>query len=177
MKKNTVLYILLAFLIVVNGFFLFNHLGESKNNKEKENRDSMSFVKKELNFNEVQLEKLEHISEAHHHQIRRIDKDIRGLKEVLFNKMSSISVNERAVDSITTLIGKKQKAIEAERFFYFRNILEIGDDKQKEKFKEIIKNALHKEGRGDRPPPPNGSRHRPPPPDGPVGHRPPPDGF
>ncbi|MGB1211344.1 MAG: hypothetical protein ACPG41_07955 [Lacinutrix venerupis] len=58
MKKNTVLYVLLIVLIIMNGFFLFNYLGRPQHKGVKE---SSAFIVKELNFNASQLKKLQHL--------------------------------------------------------------------------------------------------------------------
>ena len=168
MKKNTVLYILLAFLIVVNGFFLFNYMGNSSDNNEKGRKDPMSFLKKELKFNASQLEKMKTINATHHQNMMHTNDELRDLKDRLFNTLSDASVNEKTIDSITSLIGQKQKSLEKEIYYHFKSIQELCDDKQKIKFKKIIKKALHNRG---------GKDHRPPPPRGPNGHRPPPNDF
>ena len=61
MKKNGALYVLLAFLIIANGFFLFLFLSKpSKNGGNPEN-----FIAKELKFDEQQLEKFRELNEIH----------------------------------------------------------------------------------------------------------------
>jgi hypothetical protein len=93
--------------------------------------------------------------------------------------LSQDSINETAIDSISSLICKKETEKEKEIFNHFRMIRDIANDKQKEKFESILMDALRQGDSGNRPPPPNGD-HRPPPPeepkgiDGPDGHRPPP---
>ncbi|AUP80792.1 Spy/CpxP family protein refolding chaperone [Flavivirga eckloniae] len=148
MKKNLLLYVLLVFLILVNGFFLFNYLGKSD---ETENRNRpkgpAGFIVKELNFNDEQMLQFEEHSRGHHHQMRRIGDDIKQLKDALFNEVSSVSFNESDIDSITTLIGESVKERDIETFYHFRSIQELCNDEQKEKFKKIIKDALHKQGR------------------------------
>ncbi len=165
MKKNLVLYILLIFLIAVNGFFLFNYIGKNGNNGQKGPKGPEKFIVKELGFNEAQLEQFREKSQGHHEAMMNMSDDIRGLKDELFDNLSNDSVKESTIDSITSLIGKKQKAKEEEAFYHFKMIREICNDKQKEKFKNIIRDALHRGGlRGQMPPLPEGTeRHRPPP--------------
>jgi len=83
------------------------------------------------------------------------------------------------VDSIVSLIGKKEAELNKEVFFHFRNIQEICNHKQKETFKKILDDA-HKVSRqnSNMPPPQEATgNHRPPPPPdgGNVNRRPPPD--
>ncbi|MDO6596716.1 hypothetical protein Q4512_07300 [Oceanihabitans sp. 2_MG-2023] len=171
MKKNTILYILLAFLILVNGFFLFNFLNNSSTNQNKGAKDPIRFIKKELNFSDSQSKDFEILNNKHHAKMMQINDDLRGLKDALFNNMSNASVvNEITVDSITSLIGNKQKAIETEIFYHFKSLQDLCDDKQKEKLKKILKDALRRGEGENRPPPRNGQRG----PEGKDGHRPPP---
>ncbi|GAA3598317.1 hypothetical protein Q4Q39_19750 [Flavivirga amylovorans] len=167
MKKNVLLYVLLVFLIVVNVFFLFNYLG---NSDDTENRDRpkgpISFIVKELDFNDEQMLQLEKLNRKHHHRMMRIDDDIKQLKDALFNKLSDVSLNENSIDSITDLIAERVKEKDIEAFYHFKDIQDLCNDQQKEKFKSIINDALHKGGRNEqRPHLRNGGRgHRPPPP-------------
>jgi hypothetical protein len=179
MKKNTVLYILLLALIILNGFFLYNYLGRPGNNKPNEPQKNKDFIVKELGFNAIQLEEFNEKSKGHHEIIMRLSDNIRDLKDSLFGMLSQDSINETAIDSISSLICKKETEKEKEIFNHFRMIRDIANDKQKEKFESILMDALRQGDSGNRPPPPNGD-HRPPPPeepkgiDGPDGHRPPP---
>ncbi|MDO5977740.1 hypothetical protein [Flavivirga spongiicola] len=167
MKKNLLLYILLVFLIVVNGFFLFNYLGSS-DKIENRNRSNgpADFIVKELNFDGDQMLEFERVNREHHHKMRRISRNIKQLKDALFNRISDVSLNENSIDSITTLIGEKEKEKDMEVFYHFKDIQELCNDKQKEKLKKIINDALHKRGKKEqRPPLRNGNgEHRPPPP-------------
>jgi protein CpxP len=158
MKKNLVLYVLLVFLIAVNSFFLFNYIGKNSNNGQKGTKGPGNFIVKELGFNEAQLEQFREKSQGHHETMMNMSDDIRGLKDKLFANLSKDSVNESTIDSITALVGEKQKAKEVEAFYHFKMIREICSDQQKEKFKNIIKDALHRGGlRGQIPPPPEGA--------------------
>ncbi|WP_188466766.1 hypothetical protein [Bizionia arctica] len=177
MKKNTILYILLAFLIVFNGFFLFYFLGNTNDTVERGGGDPMSFVMKQLNFNALQLEEMEGVNKKHHQKMMRINDDLKELKDALFNNLSDVIIDNKTVDSIATLIGKKQKAKEIEAFSHFRSIQELCDDKQKQKFEEIIKDALRRGDSENRPPQGKGpDGHRPPPPSEQGGKMPPPKG-
>jgi len=168
MKKNTILYILLVFLVLFNGFFLFNFLGEISSDKGNETKDPMGFVRQQLNLSASQIETFEIINKEHHQKMRGFNDDLRGLKDALFNNISENSLDEESVDSIVTLIGEKQKVKEMEIYAHFKSIQDLCDAKQKEKFKKILKDAIRR-GDGNRPPHPEGQKGR----DG-NGHRPPP---
>ena len=164
MKKNTILYVLLIFLIIVNGFFLFNYLKGGNDNKRIEPKRNRDFIVKELNFDATQLEQFNVKSEEHHETMKRLSDEIKGLKDNLFPNLFDETINESVIDSLMSLICVKEKEQEKEIFYHFRAIQEIANDKQKEKFKTILMDALRQNDHGKRPPPPNGKDdHRWPP--------------
>ena len=173
MKKNTLLYILLFFLIIVNGFFLYNYLGRPEANRGNEPKDPMVFIAEQLKFDSDQLQKMENLNKRHHQNMRRINDDLKELKDGLFNRLSDVSINKKDVDSITALIGQKEKEKDTEAFYHFRSIQELCNEKQKEKFNKIINDALRKGG-GDRPPQDGRDRNGPPSPPNRGGHEGPP---
>ena len=149
MKKNVILYILLAFLIIVNGFFLVNQFGKSNKRQGKEPQPK-NFIIKELKFDASQIEQYETLYDEHKEKIKSISDNVRTLKDDFFDKVSDESVNASVVDSLATLIANAEKAKDIETFFYFRAIQKICNDKQKERFKTILKDALHKKRRNGR---------------------------
>ncbi|OUS01946.1 hypothetical protein A9Q86_04655 [Flavobacteriales bacterium 33_180_T64] len=164
MKKNIPLYILLIFLIIVNGFFLFNYLGKSSHKGPKGRQDN--FIVKELKFDDVQKLKLEALEAAHHKRIRDILDRQKVLKDVLFNKISNETIMTSQLDSITSQIGEIEQEKELETFYHFRAIQNICTENQKAKFEHIVREALRRKARrrpnssspdreshGDRPPP------------------------
>ena len=176
MKKNLPLYVLLLFLIIVNGFFLYNYLGtdEVKEEQKGPNRPG-NFLVKELGFDELQREQFRSLGKKHHQRMRGLNAEVRGLKDELFKGLSDDSLSDVNVDSIAMLIGEKEAAKDIEVFRHFNSVQELCNDKQKEKFSKIIKDALRKGERNQGPP--RGGRpdgNRPPRPNGPDGNRPPP---
>ena len=153
MKKNLLLYVLLAFLIIVNGFFLFQYLGKPG---KKGPRGPGNFLAKELQFDASQMEQFNIIEEDHQDRIHVFIESNKELKEGLFDKLSDASVNQQEIDSIASLISKNEKARELETFHHLRAVQDICNDAQKEKFRSIVKNALRRGGgrKGGPPPPP-----------------------
>lgn len=187
MRKNLPLYILLIFLIIMNGFFLYNYLGNGEKKALEERKGPGDFLVKELGFDEFQEETFREIGQEHHQRMQVLSENIRGLKDELFKGLSDASLQDVNIDSIARLIGDKEAAKDLEVFRHFKQVQGLCTEKQIEKFSKIIQDALKKgsrdqgppgEGRpnGNRPPrpdgPPNGSR--PPHLDGPEGDRPPP---
>ena len=174
MRKNLPLYILLLFLIIVNGFFLYNYLGTGDKEEPKGPKRPGNFLVKELGFDNAQREQFRALGKTHHQKLRGLSEDIRGLKDELFKGLSDASLRDVNIDSIASLIGEKEAAKDLEVFRHFKQVQELCNDKQKEKFSKIIEDGLRLGARdqgsprgegpdGDRP-----ARH-----DGPNVNRPP----
>lgn len=152
MNKNLILYVLVAFLIAVNVFFLIHFLGNNQDRPQKERGGNPeNFIAKELKFDDTQMKQFTDMSDDHHEAIQSISIETRELKDVLFNKISDESVNKQAIDSITSLIGEKEKARDLATFNHFRAIYGMCNESQKAKFNRIIKDAIHKGGPEGRP--------------------------
>ena len=152
MKKNLPLYIMLVFLIVVNGFFMYRCMGDTPNKKPRKQQKTSDFIIEELGFSYEQLEQFKVSNQDHNTVMRQLSEDIRDLKDELFNKLSNKSVDEKLIDSLTSLLGKKEKEKRTNVFYHFKEIQNICDSKQKEKFEKIIKEALHDGGKNNSPP-------------------------
>ena len=142
MTKNTILYVLLAFLFIANGFFLYDYLGKPDRDGPRNNPEQ--FIVKELNFNADQMQEFKGLGKNHRERMMRLDQEQKQLKDQLFSKVSEKNINPLEINSIGSLIGENNKNKDLEVFNHFRSIQEICDNNQKEKFKRIIMDALHK---------------------------------
>ena len=149
MTKNTILYVLLTFLIIANGFFLYDYLGKPDRNGPRKNPEQ--FIVKELNFNTNQMQEFKGLGKNHRERMRRLDQEQKQLKNQLFSKISEKNINPLEIERISSLIGENNKNKDLEVFNHFRAIQEICNAPQKQKFKKIVMDALHKG-----PPPRNG---------------------
>ena len=153
MTKNKILYVLLAFLIIANGFFLYDYLGKPDRNGLRNN--SQQFIVKELNFNADQMQEFKEIGKDHRERMMKLDQEDKKLKDQLFSKISEKNVIPLEIERITSLIGENRKNKDLEVFNHFRAIQKICNDLQKQKFKKFVMDALHKNS-----PPRNGGGPR-----------------
>lgn len=157
MKKNIPLYILLVFLIIVNGFFLINYLGKSDHKRPKGEQEN--FIVRELKFDAGQKEKFEELDIAHHKRMKHISESERKLKGGLFGSVSNETITASQIDSIVSQIGDLAKEKELEIFQHFSAVRNLCDNKQKDKFEQILRRALHgKRHDGPGAPPPDRRR-------------------
>ena len=139
-------------------------MGKSNDTKPQDPQRNRDFIVKELGFNKTQLEQFREHSEDHHETMMQLSEEIRNLKDNLFDKLTDDSMNDATLDSISSLICEIEKQKDKEVFTHFKMIQDLCNDKQKEKFKIILKDALRQGDQGNRPPlRREGEGHRPPP--------------
>lgn len=152
MKKNTLLYILVAFLIVMNGYFMYEIFVD----KKPKGPNPGKFIAKELQFDEAQMEQFSVLNDRHHEDMMRIMRDVRRLKDELFDYISEPTYNEERVEDITRRIGEKMRLRDERTFYHFKEVQKICNDEQRIRFNTLIKEALRppkRHGRPDGPPP------------------------
>lgn len=161
MKKNLLLYILLAFLVLMNGFFLFKHFGASDNN-DQQRPGPENFIAKQLELDATQLVEFKKIDKAHREKMTLILVDIKGAKDELFDKISDETINDSIIHALANQVSNKEKAKELETFHFFKSLNDICTESQKKRLKRILKDGLRRQG-----PPPG--RNDPPDRNGPQG--------
>ena len=182
MKNNLILYILLVFLVIVNGFFLYNYLSPTilkSNDNSKGDRSPSSFIVKALGFDEQQMKQFEEVDVRHHKNMIKSAETLKVVKDQLAKQIIKENVLDAEVDSILDILVEKEKAHEKLMFNHLRAIRNICTNEQKQRFEQIIQDALRGGSNGKRlgdsgPPPPDGMNENGPPPDNmPEGDRPP----
>lgn len=162
MKKNLLLYILLAFLVVMNGFFLFKQFGAT-DKQDAPRRGPRNFIAKQLKFDDAQTIAFEKLDADHRIKMEAILDEIKVAKDGLFDKLSEESVNKLDIDSIATAIASKETAKDVEIFYFFQAVRDLCNEDQKVRFESIIKDALGPVPPGrDGPPGGPGGVRRPP---------------
>ena len=159
MKKNLILYILLVFLVVVNGFFLFNYLGRPIMPPGGQRAgEPERFIVKELHFSKTQIQEFDALSETYHNNMRDILYATKKIKDTLLEKITDENASDKEIDSLINLLGEQERKQENLRFYHLKAIQKICNDKQKQHFKGIINDVMHKgrmdDGLAKSPPPP-----------------------
>ncbi len=165
MKKNLLLYIILAFLLVMNGFFLFRHFSPAAMERPPRHHQA-HFIADQLAFDAAQLQKFEALERVHREKLHSIRNAVRTSKNMLFENVSDATVNDSEIEAIAADIANMEKAKALETFRFFSSVGELCDENQKERFKTLLKEGLQQQGPmgGNRPPNGPGREHRPPPP-------------
>jgi len=164
MKKNLILYILLAFLILANGFFLVNYLGRPE--AHQGNKGPGDFLSKALNFDTAQMQEFKKLNKKHHKNIDDLLKELQELKHELFIRTYQDIEDTIVIDSIASRIGENEKQKDLLSFRYFKNIRALCNAEQKKQFEKLIDKALTggdrniKGEKGNHPPPPSPRERR-----------------
>lgn len=156
MKKNTLLYLILIVLVVMNGFFIYTFLNKPNEAPARKKGNPTEFIAKELDFSKTQLDKLKTLDDLHRITMMKSDNEIKELKDLLFGSLSDTVIKSFTIDSLTTLIGIREKEKDINVFNHLKSIQEICNDDQKQRFQKIIKDAMRPKGspqREGRPPP------------------------
>ena len=143
MKKNTLLYILIAFLVVMNGFFMVKIFGD----KPPKRSNPGNFIAKELQFDAAQLEKFSVMNDDHHEEMMQLSREIKELKDELFEYISETTIDTAKVNNITKRIGALEQQKDSATFYHFKEVQKICTPEQREQFNMLVKKALKPRGR------------------------------
>jgi hypothetical protein len=99
------------------------------------------FIPKELNFTADQQQKFDALALAHRESINLKTDEIRTLREQLVDRMKNQEFDTTSEELIQK-IGHVQAELELLNFRNFRDILNISDDAQKEKFISMMQRAF-----------------------------------
>ncbi len=149
MKKSVLLIVLLFFLMVMNGVLLYLIVQKP----DRKQRPPIEFIAEQLEFNSEQREIFSGFLEEHRHKMRRMDGELRNLKQQLFSGLGEEDQTKRTLDSIADRISRLSKARELEVYDHFNRIHEICNEEQKQKLKKIVSGALRHGPPGERPRP------------------------
>ena len=157
-NKGTGYIITIVVLVILNVALLFSfwykekpdrHFGKRTPPPGKEARMGHLFEKK-LGLNAAQKKQYKTLREAHFEYARNAKREIHDLRNDLFLQIHNGEETAKA-DSIATLIGKKEGALEKETFYHFRQLRAICSDEQKPKFDQLMKNVLRRMDRHGHP--------------------------
>jgi len=110
---------------------------------DRNNRKSMNehFLAQELNLSTEQQVKFDALAAAHKESLELKTDEMRILREQLVGRMKNQAFDSVS-EELTQQIGQKQVELELINFRNFRDIMNICDDRQKEKFLGIMQRAF-----------------------------------
>ena len=115
----------------MNGFFIYTFLNKPNEAPARKKGNPTEFIAKELDFSKTQLDKLKTLDDLHRITMMKSDNEIKELKDLLFGSLSDTVIKSFTIDSLTTLIGIREKEKDINVFNHLKSIQEICNDDQK----------------------------------------------
>jgi Spy/CpxP family protein refolding chaperone len=155
---KTVIVLLLLVNLSTISFLWFN---------KPHKRDAVGdFFTKELQFTAKQKEQFIVLRDAHRKEREALKSNDKEVHDVYFDLLKSSTVDSATVKNLVAEIMKIKDKEELGTFYHFQKVRAICDEKQKQKFDEIIKEAarmIAPRREGQRPPRRDGEDGPPPP--------------
>lgn len=143
-EKSKLLWIAVISLLLINFFTLafiwFHH--PSREHEPPPNGGVAGFLIHELKLNDDQEKKFDLLKEMHHEQVEKIQHNLHDMHREFFDLIKTDVPDSLKVKSIADSMASRQKEIELVTFSHFMDVRKICDAKQKEKFDEIIDEAM-----------------------------------
>jgi len=153
--KSKLLFILLIFLILLNGFLIFMLIKKPHENQQEFRQ--RNFLPEQLEFSETQTKQFKELDKTHRNFMMSLEKRIMTQRDVLFNSFQQEDFN---IDSLTNKIGLLEAKRESEVFNFFKKVRTICTEEQAVKVDQLIKKAIR--GASGQGPQQDGQRMPPP---------------
>jgi len=98
------------------------------------------FLMRELSFDDKQKQEFEKLRDAHREKARTIQDSLHALKEQLFNGIPGGDMAQ--ANAVADKIASFQKQLEIVTYEHFKQVRELCNDEQKQKFDKIIGRVL-----------------------------------
>ena len=130
--------LLIAILIVLNGFLIF-HLVNRKHHgyQGMKDRSPKERIIKKLHFDKNQVAQYEALIEEHHNKIKELDQKMAKIKHEMLHQISTI--DPATQDSLFNEIGRLQAEVEKTHFQHFLAIKSLCREDQLDDFEELSK--------------------------------------
>jgi protein CpxP len=143
--NSKVLVFTIVILLLANIFLLVFFLGKKPPERRPHNGSPVAaFLEKDLAFNANQMEAYEKMRQQHRQTGKPFFEDLRLTKVRFYKLLSNATVSESVVDSMATLIGEKQKAIDLRAFRNFKEIRSLCNASQQPLYDSLIPQVIGK---------------------------------
>ncbi|HEY5123268.1 MAG TPA: hypothetical protein VIK14_05980 [Ignavibacteria bacterium] len=168
-SRNRILYLLLVGLVMMNlvtlGFLWMYKFKEHRQIQQPPPPPPAGkiLLEQELRFSKEQAEKFDKLRNEHSTSARKIVDDIAMLKENLFETIKENGGDDSKATKIADEIGNRQKELDLITYNHFKDIRNLCDEKQRERFDLILKDISKMIGPQNPPGQPPGLPVHPPP--------------
>lgn len=156
--KNTrsliaiIVFLLLSNIALLVFFLLFDK--PEKTNRSRDRNGIHEFLKKDIGFDQKQLDAYQQLRDEHVKQIKPLFDDIRSAKDSFYALLYFDQPSDSAIKTMSSNIGEKQVMLDREVFTHFKNVRLLNRPEQLPKFDSLFKKVIEKiTGRGRKPAP------------------------
>ncbi len=144
--KNKSLVSIIIFLLITNIamliFFLVINNPVQRNSPGHDQNGISNLLKKDVGFNDAQLEKYMSLRKVHLEKVKPLFDDVRKSKEGLYDLLYMPQVSDSAINNAADQIAEKQKNLDMEMFNHFKMYRSICTPDQLKKFDTTIKKVI-----------------------------------
>jgi len=125
--------------------------------RTQQDRRLAEYLKREMNYSQSQVEQFFKLRQAHHAKIQVLNKQMDKSRRQMMDMLLTENPDLETVKKITARIGGYLSQIEEQTFKHFLDLMNIGDQDQRQKYKQLLREILHQL----RPPQPAGQLPQP----------------
>lgn len=137
MSKIKILTLSVIILVLINIallMFIFSNKSKGLNNEE----GPKQIIIERLEFNESQIRDYFVLVDGHKKKTKELNKKGRELHNILYQQLKENTINQTIADSVINVIAENQKAKDYLNISHFKEIKDLCDAKQKEKFNVLV---------------------------------------
>ena len=144
--KNRSLIAIIIFLLITNIAMLVFFLGLTGPGKRMHSREDgiASFLKKDINFNDKQIEAYKLLKDKHIENIKPLFESIRSAKDSFYNLLYRPNVTDSILKERAMIIGNKQTDLDLKMMQHLKNVRAICNAEQLTKFDSLFKNVVQR---------------------------------
>lgn len=157
MTKNNFFLIAITVLLIANTVLVSVLLLRKPKPHKQTMGKVFDFLVSELELDSNQIKQFTLLKQQQQNAVETNEQARRKAKDGLFKLLDEDSAADSIVDKYLDEIAASERQNDKNTFYHFKALRAICNKKQKQKFGEIIMDAMRKKGRQGPPPPP---RHR-----------------
>jgi Spy/CpxP family protein refolding chaperone len=142
----SIIGILLIANIVMLSFFIMKRDPGKPERRPDRKAIIGNFLKKEIGFNQAQLQQYDTLSDKHRESIKKMFDSLRSSKDNQFRQMTSGNFSDSVLNSVADQSAYSQKIMELQMFSHLKSIRMLCTAEQLPKFDSLFVKVLNRKG-------------------------------
>lgn len=149
-NRSKVFLVIIGILLIANiamlSFFLMKK--DNGRNENRPDRKAMiaDFLKKEIGFNQAQLQQYDTLSDRHRDNVRKMYDNHRSSKDNQFKQLAASDFSDSIINNVADQSAASQKIMELQMFNHLKNIRALCTPEQLPKFDSLFVKILNRRG-------------------------------